>query len=90
MNNNDFTVETVIQLIQQLATAGDLPADLATLPLTAMTTVGELGLDSLARLILLEELTAGGAGYLSDDELTSDTTLAALAARIAALTSTQL
>jgi hypothetical protein len=86
MNNNDLAVEAVIQVIRNLAAQGDVPADLATLPLTATTTIGALGLDSLARLILLEDLSEGAAGYLADDELTHDTTLAALAARLATLT----
>jgi acyl carrier protein len=46
----------LVALIERLVADGDLPGTVAAVPLTAATRVDDLGLDSLGKLTLLEEL----------------------------------
>ena len=46
----------LVTLIERLVADGDLPGTVAAVPLTAATRVDDLGLDSLGKLTLLEEL----------------------------------
>ena len=48
----------LVALVRRLVSVGDLPGSAAAVALTADTSVDDLGLDSLGKLTLLEELEA--------------------------------
>ena len=71
-------IDTVIDLIRQLAADGDLPRDLTKAKLDGLTTLGGLSLDSLGKMNLLAALDERLSVYIPEDLLKPEMTLQAL------------
>lgn len=76
----------LIEVVQELARAGDLPAHLADVELSQTATFADLGIDSLGALAIVEALEERIGRALPDDFVSADDTLATLGERAAALT----
>jgi acyl carrier protein len=74
-----FSVENLIDIIRELARQGDLPRDLGKVTLNSATKLEELGLDSLAKLILLSALDERRGIYIPDQMISTGMTLGYLA-----------
>lgn len=75
-------------LIHRLAKCGDLPPILASSEVSERTKIQELGLDSLAMITLLEEISQLADLVLPDDAFDASETIGRLAIRINAMQST--
>ena len=80
----DRLIDTMIALIRDEAGNGTLPGRLRSVALTPQTRLGELGLDSLAKVTLLTALMDATDRYLPDELFDDGQTLAEIAARAVA------
>lgn len=76
--------DTMIAVIRNEAGSGTLPGRLRNVTLTPQTRLGELGLDSLAKVTLLAALMDATDGYLPDELFDDGHTLAEIAFRAVA------
>jgi acyl carrier protein len=65
----------LVALIRRLVSAGDLPASAAAVELTADTRVDDLGLDSLGKLTLLEEVELASGAQLPENFISEGASL---------------
>lgn len=82
MPQSQRVVDDIIALIRELATQGDLPRDLVTASISAETTLENLSLDSLGKMILLSALDESCGFYISGELLSPELTIGGLAAKI--------
>ena len=78
----------VVALIRRLVSEGDLPSNAAAVELTAQTSVDDLGLDSLGKLTLLEELELASGVELPETFVSDGASLGEIIDRLRAILET--
>jgi acyl carrier protein len=77
--------DDLVALIKRLVSEGDLPSSVADVDLTTDTSVEDLGLDSLGKLTLLEELEVASGVELPEDFINPDAPLGEIIGRLNAI-----
>ena len=78
----------LVALIKRLVSAGDLPDSAVAVALTVDTSVDDLGLDSLGKLTLLEELELASGVELPEDFVSEGASLGEIINRLNAVSRT--
>lgn len=75
----------LVALIKRLVSEGDLPSSAAAVELTADTRIDDLGLDSLGKLTLLEELELVSGVELPEDFINAEASFGEMIGRLNAV-----
>ncbi len=75
--------DNIIQMLRDTAKAGILPTHIVEMPLSAQTTVADLGIDSLGKMGLLSALMEATDKYLDDGAIQDSHTLGEIAELVA-------
>ncbi|MGA2793766.1 MAG: phosphopantetheine-binding protein [Roseiarcus sp.] len=85
LSSKPFDFADLVALIKRLVSEGDLPSSAADVELTADTRLEDIGLDSLGKLTLLEELELASDVELPEDFIDADASLGEVIDRLNAI-----
>jgi acyl carrier protein len=84
-SSKSIDLADIVTLIKRLVSEGDLASSAAAVELTGDTRVEDLGLDSLGKLTLLEELELASGVELPEDFINAEVSLGEIIGRLNAI-----